>query len=141
MRLVRYNPLNEMALFRNSFNNFFTDPIVKGESKSWYPAVDIMDKGDSIVLMIDLPGVLKEDISVNLEEKVLTISGERKSETNENEKTFYRRERSYGNFSRSFTLAPELLTKEVDAGFNEGVLTITLKKNQAKEEVKKITIH
>ena len=141
MRLVRHNPLNEMALFRNSFNNFFTDPVVRTESKAWYPAVDIMDQGDSIILNMDLPGVLKENITVNLEEKVLTISGERKVETDENKKTFYRKERAQGNFSCSFSLAAELISNEVAASFKEGVLTITLKRNLNKEEVKKITIN
>ncbi len=141
MRLVRYNPLNELALLRNSFNDFFTDPISKGESKDWYPAVDILDEGDSVVLKVDLPGVPKEDIQVNIEEKVLTISGERKSEIDENKKNYHRRECIYGSFSRSFTLSPELATDEVDAGFKEGVLTITLKKDQTKETVKQITIN
>jgi len=106
MRLVRYNPLN-VALFRNSVNDFFTNPAANGESKEWSPAVDILDKGDSIVLNVDLPGVRKEDISVNIEEKVLTISGERKSETQEEGEIFYRRERLHGSFSRSFTLSPK----------------------------------
>ena len=140
MRLVRYNPLNELALLRNSFNDFFT-PISKGESKDWYPAVDILDEGDSVVLNVDLPGVQKEDILVNIEEKVLTISGERQSETREDKNTFYRRERITGSFKRSFTLSDELITDEVDAGFKDGVLKITLGKKQTKEAVKQITIN
>lgn len=141
MRLVRYNPLNEFALLRNSFNDFFTDPISKGEPKGWYPAVDILDEGDSVVLNVDLPGVQKEDILVNIEEKVLTISGERKSETRENKNTFYRQERIIGSFKRRFTLSDEFITDEVDAGFKDGVLKITLQKNQTKEAVKQITIN
>ncbi|MCP4719367.1 MAG: Hsp20/alpha crystallin family protein [Desulfobacteraceae bacterium] len=141
MRLVRYNPLNEFALLRNSFNDFFTDPISKGESKGWYPAVDILDEGDSIVLHVDLPGVQKEDILVNIEDKVLTISGERNSETRENKNTFYRQERIIGSFKRRFTLSDEFITDEVDAGFKDGVLKITLQKNQTKEAVKQITIN
>ena len=88
MRLVKYNPLNEMALLKNSYNGFFEDPIYKGKSNDWYPTVDILDEADSVVLNMDLPGVHKEDIVVNIEEKVLTISGERKSE--KDKATFYR---------------------------------------------------
>jgi len=146
MRLVRYNPLNELALLRNSFNTLFTDPLSNGESKDWSPAVDIFEDPDSIVLNVDLPGVKKEDILVNIEEKVLTISGEKKSlieqdETGKDNNNFYRRERVYGSFTRSFTLSPELVTDEVDADFKNGVLKIIFKKNKTKETVKQITIN
>ncbi|MCP3943511.1 MAG: Hsp20/alpha crystallin family protein [Desulfobacteraceae bacterium] len=141
MRLVRYNPLNELAALTNSFNDFFTNPQANGESKDWYPAVDILDQADSIELRVDLPGVHKEDIAVNIEEKLLTISGERKSETPENENTFSRKECITGSFKRSFKLSDDLITDEVDAGFKDGVLKVTLKKNKTKEEVKQITIN
>ncbi len=152
MRLVRYTPLNDFTLLKNSFNDFFTDPIVKEKSQNWQPAVDIFEEGDSIVLNVDLPGVKKEDIQVKLEEKVLIISGQRQTEPvnaedespGTDETTFFRRERIYGSFSRSFTLSPELLPdneNEVDARVKDGILTIILKKNKVKETVKQITIN
>ncbi|MBA3012009.1 MAG: Hsp20/alpha crystallin family protein [Proteobacteria bacterium] len=141
MRLVRYNPLNELALLRNSFTDFFTDSAPKAESQDWSPAVDIFDAKDSIVLMIDLPGVQKEDIRVNIEKEILTLSGERKPEIEGDKHTFYKRERIFGSFRRNFILSPELLTEEVDASFKEGVLKITLKKNKITEAAKQISIH
>jgi HSP20 family protein len=144
MRLVRYNPLNELAFWENSFNSFFNDSISNKNTKTdkgWYPAVDILNKQENIVLNVELPGVKKEDISVNIEDKVLTIKGERKFENEEKKDSYYLKERSYGSFKRSFNLSDEVLTDEVNADFKDGVLKVSLKKDTTKEEVKQITIN
>ncbi|MDA3918447.1 MAG: Hsp20/alpha crystallin family protein [Deltaproteobacteria bacterium] len=142
MRLVRYNPLNELALWGNSFNNFFNDDLFKPETdKSWYPAVDILNEKKSVVLNIELPGLKKEDISVKIEDRVLTIEGERKIDNEKNKETYYRRERTYGSFKRSFNLSDDVLIDDVDASFKDGVLKLTLKKDNTKEELKQITIN
>lgn len=142
MRLVRYNPLNELALWGNSFNNFFKDELLKPEAdKSWYPAVDIVNGKDKVVLNIDLPGLKKEDISVKIEDRVLTIEGERKSENEEKKENFYRKERSYGRFQRAFNLSDDVLIDDVNADFIDGVLKLTLEKDNTKEELKQITIN
>ena len=108
---------------------------------SFYPAVDIVSKDDTISLNVELPGVNKEDISVNIEDKILTIKGERKFENEEKKGTYYRRERAYGSFKRSFNLSDEIMTDEVSADYKDGVLTVTLKKDTAKEAVKQITVN
>lgn len=142
MRLVRYNPLNELSLFRNTFDSFFTDHAnCSAKSPAWQPAADILNKEDRIELTLDLPGMSKKDIKVSIEDRVLTISGERQYENTDKSEKFYRRERRYGSFKRSFTLSEDLLTEEVDAGFTNGVLKVTLKKNEAKETVKQITVN
>ena len=143
MRLVRYNPFNEMTLFRNAFNDFFNDPVFTGTKTedTWAPVVDILDKKDHVLLNVELPGVSKEDITVNIEDRVLTISGERKSETEEETDTYYRRESRYGSFKRAFTLSEDILTDEVSADFKDGVLKVSLKKDQARDEVKQISIN
>ncbi|WP_022668482.1 Hsp20/alpha crystallin family protein [Desulfospira joergensenii] len=142
MRLVRYNPLSELSLFRNSFNGFFNDPqLFPRETRVWNPLVDILDQEDAVVLNVELPGLSKEDISIDIKEKVLTIKGERKLEQEEKKENYYKRERSFGCFQRSFSLSDDILTDEVSADFKDGILKITLKKNPAKEEVKQITIH
>ncbi len=142
MRLVRYNPLNELAFWGNSFNHFFNDPVFKSETnQSWSPAVDILNNEDSVVLNIELPGLKKEDISVKIEERVLTIQGERKTDSEENKENYYRRERTYGNFKRSFNLSDDVLIDDVNADFNDGILKLTLKKDTTKEELKQITIN
>jgi HSP20 family protein len=142
MRLVKYNPLNELAFWGNSFNHLFNDSILKTKnSESWYPAVDILNTKDSVVLNIELPGLKKEDITVKIEDRVLTIEGERKIETEENRENFFRQERTYGNFKRSFHLSDDVLIDDVNADFKDGVLKLVLKKDNTKEELKQITIN
>ena len=142
MRLVRYNPLNELALWGNSFNNFFNDDIFKPETeKPWYPAVDILNEKDTVVLNIELPGLKKEDISVKIEDRILTIEGERKIDNEKTKENYFRRERTYGSFKRSFNLSDDVLIDDVDAGFKDGILKLTLKKDNTKEELKQITIN
>lgn len=142
MRLVRYNPLNELSAFRNAFDDFFTAPAVKPESSpSFSPAVDIVSTEDHVELAVELPGMNKEDICVNIEDKVLTISGQRNWQEEDNKKNYYRRERHYGSFKRAFTLSDDILTDEVTADYADGVLKVVLKKDTAKEEVKQISVN
>ncbi len=144
MKLVRYNPFNELGFFSNSFNDFFNDSFFNGKTKpaaSWYPAVDVLTEDEKVILNVELPGMKKEDISINIEDKVLTIKGERKVENEEKKDQYYRRERSFGSFKRSFTLSDDILTDDVSADYTDGVLKVTLKKDTTKEEVKQITIN
>lgn len=96
----------------------------------WNPPVDVYETGDSIVLKADLPEVSKEDVDISVEGNVLTIRGERKREHEVKEKKFYRRERSYGSFTRSFTLPGTVDPDKIEAGFTGGVLTVTLPKRE-----------
>ncbi|NOX33333.1 MAG: Hsp20/alpha crystallin family protein [Deltaproteobacteria bacterium] len=142
MRLVRYNPFNELGFWGNSFNDFFNDSLFNTKAdEPWYPAVDILNEKDNVVLNVELPGVKKEDISVNIEDRVLTIKGERKFEDEEKKDNYFRKERAYGSFKRSFSLSDDILIDEVNADFKDGVLKLTLKKDNTKEEVKQITIN
>jgi HSP20 family protein len=142
MKLVRYNPFNELNFWGNSFNDFFNDSLFKAKTdESWYPAVDILNENDHVVLNVELPGLKKEDIAINIEDRVLTIKGEKKFEHEEKKDKFFRKERSYGSFKRSFSLSDDILIDEVDAKFQDGVLKLTLKKDTTKEEVKQITIN
>ncbi len=142
MRLVRYNPLNELSVFRNAFDDFFTDSACKArETKAWYPAVDIKSNEETVELSVELPGMNKEDISVNIEDKVLTISGERTFDDEEKKENYYRRERRYGSFKRAFTLSDDIVTDEVSADYVDGVLKVTLKKDAVKEAAKQIIVN
>lgn len=142
MKLARYNPFNELTFWGNSFDDFFNEPFLKtNNNEPWYPAVDILNEKDNVVLNIELPGVKKEDISVNIEERVLTIKGEKKFDAEEKKDGYYRKERSYGSFKRTFRLSDDVLIDDVNADFTDGVLTLTLKKDTVKEEVKQITIN
>ncbi len=141
MRLVRYNPFNEFSVFKNTFDDFFNTPAIsRAEARQFTPAVDIVDREDHVELNVELPGINKEDIKVNIEDRVLTISGEHKNENEEKKENYYRRERRYGSFKRAFSLSEEILTDEVTADYKDGILKITLKKDTAKAQVRQITI-
>ena len=90
------------------------------------PSVDIFEEGGDIVLKAELPGMSKQDISVNLEGNTITISGEKKKEEEVEKKDFYRLERSYGSFTRSFELPADIKAEQVKAKFRDGVLEIRL---------------
>lgn len=142
MKIVRYNPFNELTLWNNSFNSLFNDSFFKSTPKNhWHPVVDIIDEEDTVTLNAELPGMKKDDISVNIDEKVLTISGKREHKKEEKKSTYYRTERSYGSFKRSFTLSDDIVTDDVTADYKDGVLSIILKKDNTKEEIKKIAIN
>lgn len=142
MKLIRTSPFNDFDLRNTSFNRFFNDPSCSTRRlQNWSPAVDIVDNKETVLLNVELPGMDKKDIKVNIEDKVLTISGERTKQVEEDNETWYRRERNYGSFKRAFTLSDTIATEEVAADYKAGILTITLKKDTAKEEAKQITVN
>ena len=92
----------------------------------WSPQVETFRRGDKLVVRADLPAVKKEDLHVEVENDVLTVSGERREEREENEDGFYRSERSYGHFRRSIPLPEGVNADQVEASFKDGVLEVTL---------------
>ena len=92
----------------------------------WAPPVDIYETPDGLVIRADLPGMTKEDIKINLEANVLILQGERKSGVESKERTYHRTERPSGRFTRSFPLPADIDTRNIDAAFTDGVLTIKL---------------
>ena len=142
MKLVRYNPFREIDFFGNSFNDLFNDSFFNTKKHEGFsPAVDIINKDETIELTVELPGMKKEAISLNIEDKVLTISGECKVQEEEKKDNYLRRERNCGSFKRSFTLSDDILTDEISAEYVDGILRIVLKKDTVKEEMKQITIN
>jgi HSP20 family protein len=103
------------------------------DQDSWIPAVDVRETDEEFVFTADLPGLAKDDVQITLEDKVLTISGERKFEGKEENQNYHRIERSYGTFSRSFTLPHEVNQDKVKANFDNGLLTVSVAKA---EEIK-----
>ena len=140
MRLVRYNPFNDPTFWGSSFNDFFKDTQAR-DNTPWSPVVDILNKKDHVVLNMELPGMKKEEISINIKDRVLTIKGDKKIENEDKKDHYYRKERVYGCFKRSFTLSEDVRIDDVSADFKDGVLTLTLKKDTTKEEVRQITIN
>ena len=147
MALVRWNPWREVSTLQNRFNHVFDDAFFRpfrtetqAVTNHWQPAVDIFDKEDRMVIKAELPGVAKEDIKVDLKERVLTLKGSRSFENEVKDEKVYRRERAYGTFQRAFSLPEDLDAETISADYKDGVLTIEIPK-AAKEQPKQITIN
>lgn len=133
MAIVRLDPWRDLAGMQERMNRLFgelygrrsdEDIFNRGE---WMPPVDIYQTGDKeLVLKIELPGLKREEIDLRVEDKTLTIRGERKRESEVKEEQYHRVERSYGSFSRSFALPGTVDTEKVHAEYRNGVLTIQL---------------
>jgi len=105
------------------------------------PSIDIFEEGDNVVVKAELPGMRKEDIDVSMTDSTVSISGEKKKEEKIERKNYYREERSYGSFTRSFRLPTEVDTAKAKANFKEGVLEIRIPKTEeAKKREKKVPI-
>ncbi len=118
-------------IFNTNLPRFFGGEEVL--SGAWSPNVDIFEDQNSIVLEADLPGMKAEDFKLAIENYKLTLSGERKFEKEEKGENYHRVERSYGAFTRTFSLPSTVAVDEVNADFRDGVLRVTLPK---REEVK-----
>ncbi len=134
MALTRTNPWGALPTLQNRVNRFFDDmfpEISAGDDMGlmdWRPVVDTYEKDNAIVVNAELPGVKKEDVSIDVKNNVLTISGERKDEENVNRDDYYRSERFYGRFQRSFTLPDNVDADKVDATYKDGVLEVKIPK-------------
>lgn len=146
MPLVKYSPFLEtedfptgLRLFQDTVNRLLSEPTT---TRPWAPSVDILETENELVLKADIPGVDMKDIDVQLENGTLTIKGERKFEREEKNKGFHRLERSYGSFVRYFTVPETVDPEHVSAGYEKGVLTVTLpKKEVAKPKAIKVQIN
>lgn len=132
MPMIRYTPFNTevedpgLRLFQDSLSRLFSEPA----SRPWSPAVDIFETDNDLVLKADLPDVEPKNVAIQLENGTLTLKGERKFEQNQNGKGFHRIERSYGSFTRAFSLPDTVDGEKVKADYKNGVLTITLPKKE-----------
>ena len=146
--LVRWEPFRELINMRDRMDRLFQDypgrswPEEEALAKDiWNPPVDVFETKDSLVLKADLPQVNKEDVDISVDGNLLTIRGERKREKEVNEKDYYRMERSYGTFSRSFTLPGTVNAEKIEASFEGGVLSVTLpKKEESKPKQIKVKV-
>ena len=130
MSVVRFDPFRDITAFRNDLNRLFTTALggnVTG-TQTWTPAVDVFETKDAVVLKVDLPGLTADEVDVEVDENVVTISGERVLKDTVEDGNYYRLERSYGSFSRSLTLPQGIKADEVVASFTDGVLAVTVPK-------------
>lgn len=144
-RFEKWDPIDEMTTLRNRMDRLFAkfgddyeEPIFSG---NWMPTTDVFETKDAIVVKAELPGMLEKDIDIELENNVLTISGERKFEEKTEEKGYQRFERKYGKFVRTFTLPPNVMAEKIDANYANGVLEVTIpKKEEAKPKKIKLEV-
>ena len=126
------NPLTVFEdVFGSLFNASFGTSAKTPQTDAWSPAVDIVESPAAYTLTADLPGLTKGDINLTVEEGVLTLTGERKSEHIESKEFGHRYERAYGKFSRSFQLGSGVETGKINAEFKNGMLTVELPKVEA----------
>jgi HSP20 family protein len=110
-------------------------------TRTWAPPVDIYEDGDNLVLKAELPGLTPDDVQVRVENNTLYLKGERKLDKEVKEQNYHRIERSYGTFTRTFTLPNSVDADKVAANFKDGVLTLTMpKKEEAKPKTIKIDV-
>jgi HSP20 family protein len=103
------------------------------EVQRWVPAMDLVEAEDHFVLKADLPGLGEDDVAIEVQDNVLTVSGSREAEHERKEKGWYRLERSYGSFSRSLTLPEGVDAEKVEANFDRGVLEVRIPKPEERK--------
>lgn len=147
MQLVRFNPTRNRFAFPKRFDNWFDDffyPATKGadsvSAPIWNPRVDIYDDNDNIVVKAEVPGVDKKDLFVDLKGRVLTLKGERSHDNEVKEDKYFRRETSFGQFERSFTLPTDVDPESVKAEYKDGVLKVNIPKPE-ETKPKTISVH
>ena len=136
MAIIKYRPLRSLV------DRFFDQDFMPRFFDSWEYniPVDIYEKKGQIHMDFEIPGLSKENISIELEGDTLTVCGKVEKDETVNEENYYRRERSCGEFSRSFTLPGDIKEKDISAKFDKGILKITFPKTKEVEVKKKIEI-
>jgi HSP20 family protein len=143
-------PLSRFEEMEREFEDFFRRPFSM-MMPSWWPvpkmpevaspAVDIFEDNGNVVVKAEMPGMTKDELDVKIADNVLTISGEKKKEEKVEKQNYFRMERSYGSFTRSFSLPSDVQTDKIKAQFRDGVLEITIPKTaEAMKKQKKVKI-
>jgi HSP20 family protein len=141
MSLVHYKPVHLFNQLNDEMNHYFsmTREGAANQERAWQPAVDIREQDNSYQITADVPGLNSKDIDVALEDGVLSIKGERSTETEASEAGYRRRERTHGAFMRQFTLPDTVDANSISATARDGVLEVTIPK-QEKPAAKKISV-
>ena len=145
MALVRWEPVRELNTIQNEmnrlFSSFFDAPAGGngGTMRRWVPAMDLVETEDHFLLKADLPGLEASDVNIEVEDGVLTVSGERKVEHESKGEGYVRIERSSGSFRRSLTLPEGVELEQIAASFDKGVLEIRIPK-PAERKPRKVQI-
>src|SRR6267142_5027776 len=142
--MSRFEPFRTNSL-QNQISRLFNEAFERSSDESsittWAPTVDIYETEHELVVKADLPDIKPEELDIRVENNILTIRGERKFEKNVNESNYLRVERSYGSFSRSFSLANTVNSEAIKAEYKNGVLALTIpKREEAKPKQIKVNV-
>jgi len=143
MALIKFEPFRDLEFLNSNIRRFFEDfPTTATEfSSAYHPKIDIYEDDNKIYFEAEVPGMSKKDLNISVHENVLTITGEKKKITEDGEekgKNYFRTERIFGSFTRSFTLPDEVNTEKIEAKFSEGILKIEIEKAIPKKPEERI---
>jgi HSP20 family protein len=143
--LTEFHPFRGVPSLQSQINRLFDGAFDRssdeGNLTPWAPAVDIFETEHNLIVKADLPDVKPEELDIRVENNILTIRGERKFEKKVNENNYLRVERSYGSFSRSFSLSNTVNTESIQAEYKNGVLTLSIpKREEAKPKQIKVRV-
>ena len=148
MAIVRFDPFREMASLQERVNRMFADAYARPDDDvmtrgAWVPPVDIYQTDQhELVLKAELPDISREDIGLKVENNTLTVTGQKKMDSNVKDHQYHRIERTFGSFSRSFTLPPTVDTNAIAADYKDGVLTVRLPlREEAKPKQIQVQVH
>lgn len=134
MRSLTTRPIQDLFSIHNEMGRLFDHwyrPAryrTEGENLDWLPVVDILEAKEHVEIRAEIPGLSEKDVQVSVTDDVLTLKGEKKHKSEENDQKYHRVERSYGRFQRSFTLPANLNPEDIKAKFTNGVLTVSIPK-------------
>jgi HSP20 family protein len=131
--LTRWEPFAELGELRSRLDRMF-DEWLDGHERAWTPAIDVTREDGHLIVRADLPGIKPEDVKIEVEDDILTVSGEHTESKEHKDKHYVRRERRYGSFHRSMALPAGVDPKKIEATTHDGVIEVTI---PLPEEVKK----
>lgn len=137
--LTRWDPFAELSELRTRFDRIY-DGLTGGTERSWVPAIDVARENGNLIVRADVPGIKPEEVKIEVEDDILTVSGEHEETTEAKEKEYVRRERRYGSFRRSMALPTGVDAKQIKATTHDGVVEVTIPlPNDVKKETVTIT--
>jgi HSP20 family protein len=138
MAVARWTPFQNLQALQEEMNRRFNDAFRGGNGEEtsvgqhqWSPPVDIYETEDALILDVDLPGVSKDQVSIEIHQNILTLRGQRPHQADRQDDRYHRVERTYGTFHRAFTLSIQVDQEKVQATYRDGVLTLRLPKVEA----------
>lgn len=147
MTIVKWDPFRNVAALQDRINRIFDESFSRTADieddinmSAWKPSVDIYETDEAIILKAELPGIKKEDVSVEVKDNVLTLRGERIEDKEIKEGSYFRKERCFGTFSRTFNLQHRVQPDKIKAKFKDGILEIEVPKPE-EEKPKQITVN